>query len=179
MKPPNRKQFTAPQMETDLSRIQQLSKEHDDENWEFRSWLKQNAPNNIDDVVKALSQKYFALIDCTLCANCCRSLQTEFKKSELHTIAKTLGQSIEAFEKQFMTEGVVNPPCPMLDGKLCSIYENRPEVCRSYPHLEQPRFTTRLMGVIDNVAVCPIAFNAYEELKTKLRWSPGRGNRPS
>lgn len=179
MKPPNRKRFTAPQMETDLSRIRALSQEHDDENWEFRSWLKQNAPHDIDGVVKALSQKYFALIDCTQCANCCRSLETEFKKSELHTIAKTLGQSIEAFEKQFMTEGVVNPPCPMLDGKLCSIYENRPEVCRSYPHLEQPHFTSRLMGVIDNVAVCPIAFNAYEELKTKLRWSQGRRNRPS
>ena len=178
MKPPNRMRFTAPQMETDLSRIRDLSQEHDDENWEFRSWLKQNAPNNIDGVVKALSQKYFALIDCTQCANCCRSLQTEFKKSELHTIAKTLGQSIEAFEKQFMTEGSVNPPCPMLDGKLCSIYENRPEVCRSYPHLEQPHFTTRLMGVIDNVAICPIAFNAYEELKTKLRWSQGRRHRP-
>lgn len=179
MRPPNRKGFTAPQMETDLSRIRALSQEHDDENWEFRSWLKQNAPHDIDGVVKALSQKYFALIDCTQCANCCRSLETEFKKSELHTIAKTLGQSIEAFEKQFMTEGVVNPPCPMLDGKLCSIYENRPEVCRSYPHLEQPHFTSRLMGVIDNVAVCPIAFNAYEELKTKLRWSQGRRNRPS
>ena len=178
MKPPNRKQFTAPQMETDLSRIQQLSKEHDDENWEFRSWLKQNAPNNIDDVVKALSQKYFALIDCTQCANCCRSLQTEFKKSELHTIANTLGQSIEAFEKQFMSEGMVNPPCPMLNGKLCSIYENRPEVCRSYPHLEQPNFTFRLMGVIENVAICPIAFNAYEELKTKLGWLQLRRNRP-
>jgi Fe-S-cluster containining protein len=171
MKPANRKRFTAPQIETDLSRIRELSQEHDDENWDFRSWLKQNAPNNIDDVVKALSQKYFALIDCTQCANCCRSLQTEFKKSELHTIAKTLGQSIEAFEKQFMTEGAVNPPCPMLDGKLCSIYENRPEVCRSYPHLEQPHFTTRLMGVIGNVAICPIAFNAFEELKTKLGWS--------
>lgn len=177
MKPANRKRLTAPQMETDLSRIRDLSQEHDDENWEFRSWLKQNAPHDIDGVVKALSQKYFALIDCTQCANCCRSLQTEFKKSELHTIAKTLGQSIEAFEKQFMTEGAVNPPCPMLDGKLCSIYENRPEVCRSYPHLEQAHFTTRLMGVIDNVAICPIAFNAYEELKTKLRWSPGRRNR--
>ena len=94
MKPPNRKQFTAPQMETDLSRIQQLSKEHDDENWEFRSWLKQNAPNNIDDVVKALSQKYFALIDCTQCANCCRSLQTEFKKSELHHHCKN-GRTVD------------------------------------------------------------------------------------
>ena len=168
MKPPKRSQLAAAEIETDLSRIQRLSLEHDDENWEFRSWLKQNAPDNIDGIVKALSQKYFTIIDCTQCANCCRSLQTEFKKSELHTIAKTLGQSIEAFEKRFMSEGMVNPPCPMLDGKLCSIYENRPEVCRSFPHLEQPRFTTRLMGVIDNVAICPIAFNAFEELKTKL-----------
>ncbi|MGA8223546.1 MAG: YkgJ family cysteine cluster protein, partial [Candidatus Acidiferrales bacterium] len=104
------------------------------------------------------------------CANCCRSLHVEFKKSELHAIAKTVGQSIEAFQKQFMSEGEVNPPCPMLNGKLCSIYENRPDVCRSFPHLEQPGFTFRLMGVIDNVAICPIAFNAFEELKAKLAW---------
>jgi uncharacterized protein len=165
---PKRKQPAAPEIETDLLRIQQLSQEHDDKNREFRSWLKQNAPDNIDGIVKALSQKYFALIDCTQGANCCRSLQTEFRKNELHSIAKTLGQSMEAFERQFMSDGMVNPPCPMLDGKLCSIYENRPEVCRSFPHLEQPGFTTRLTGVIDNVAICPIAFNAFEELKTKL-----------
>ncbi len=177
MKPPKRSQLAAAKIETDLSRIRRLSQEHDHENWEFRSWLKQHAPNNIDGIVKALSQKYFAIIDCTQCANCCRSLQTEFKQSELHTIAKTLGQSIEAFERQFMSEGMVNPPCPMLDGKLCSIYENRPEVCRSFPHLEQPGFTTRLMGVIDNVAICPIAFNAFEELKTKLGRLQGLRNR--
>src|SRR5437016_12608349 len=172
--PRNRRERNAPEMETDLSRIQRISHEQEDENWEFRSWLRQEEPDGLDNIVKALSQKYFALIDCTQCANCCRSLQTEFKKSELHTIAKTLGQSIEEFEKQCMSEGMVNPPCPMLDGKLCSIYENRPEVCRSFPHLEQPGFTTRLMGVIDNVAICPIAFNAFEELKTRLRWLQGR-----
>jgi hypothetical protein len=87
------KQVTIPKIETDLSRIQQLSHELDDENWEFRSWLKQYAPDDIDDLVKALSQKYFSLIDCTQCANCCRSLQLELKGSELHAIAKTLGQS--------------------------------------------------------------------------------------
>jgi Fe-S-cluster containining protein len=90
---------------------------------------------------------------------------------------KTLGQSIEAFEKQFMSEGMVNPPCPKLDGTLCSIYENRLELCKSFPHLEQPGFTTRLMGVIDNVAICPIAFNAFEELKTRLGWLPDRRKR--
>jgi len=26
------------------------------------------------------------------------------------------------------------------------------------------------MGVIDNVAICPIAFNAFEELKAELGW---------
>lgn len=67
----------------------------------------------IDNLVTKLrSQKYFALIDCKQCANCCRSLQLEFTGSELHTIAKTLGQSIEAFEKQCMSEGKVNSPLP-------------------------------------------------------------------
>jgi uncharacterized protein len=170
------KQPTVPRVEIDLSRIQQLSREHDDENWKFRSWLKNRAPDNIDEIVKALSKKYFALIDCTQCANCCRSLRIEFKKSELHTIAETLGQSMETFEKQAMSEGMVNPPCPMLNGKLCSIYENRPDVCRSFPHLEQPDFTSRLIGVIENVAICPIAFNSFEELKAQLGWRRRRAN---
>jgi hypothetical protein len=39
MKPPKPKQLIAPEIETDLSRIQQRSQERDDENWEFRSWL--------------------------------------------------------------------------------------------------------------------------------------------
>jgi len=67
------KQVLVPKIEIDLSRIQQLSQEHDDENWEFRSWLKQYAPDDIDGLVKTLSKKCFALIDCTQCANCCRS----------------------------------------------------------------------------------------------------------
>jgi hypothetical protein len=92
------KQATVPKIEIDLSRIQQLSQERDGENWEFRSWLKQYAPDDIDGLVKTLSQKYFALIDCTQCANCC-TLHVEFKKSELHAIAKTFGQSIEAFAR--------------------------------------------------------------------------------
>ena len=122
MKSAKEPQLAASAIETDLSRINQFSQEHDDENWDFRAWLKQNAPDNIDRIVHALSQKYFALIDCKECANCCRELHAEFKKNELLNIATTLGQSIKAFEKQYMFEGKVNPPCPMLNGKLCSIY---------------------------------------------------------
>jgi hypothetical protein len=49
------KQLKVPKIEIDLSRIQQLSQEHDNENWEFRSWLKQYAPDDVDGIVKTLS----------------------------------------------------------------------------------------------------------------------------
>ena len=53
-KPPKRTELSSSEIETDLSRIQSLSGEHDEENWEFRSWLKQNAPDDIDGIVRAL-----------------------------------------------------------------------------------------------------------------------------
>jgi len=28
----------------------------------------------------------------------------------------------------------------------------------------------RLYGVLDNIAICPIAFNSFEELKAKVKW---------
>jgi hypothetical protein len=40
--------------------------------------------------------------------------------------------------------------------------------------LGETTFYIRLIGVIDSVAIGPIAFNAYEELKTKLAWPKGR-----
>ncbi len=165
-----KKQVAAPKMEIDLATIRKLAEDREDENWGFRCWLKYHDPDGIDDLVKHLSRKYFALIDCTQCGNCCLSMHIEFEKNELHTIAQTLGESIEEFQKKFMSEGQVNPPCPMLNGKLCSIYETRPEVCRSFPHFEQPEFTSRLYGVLSNIAICPIAFNAFEELKATVAW---------
>ena len=153
-----------------LQRIEVLSAENEIENCDFRAWLKNYAPDDIDDIVKALSQKYFALIDCKECANCCRVLELEFTEPELHTIAKSMEQSIDEFKKRFVVEGIVKP-CPALKGNLCSIYEGRPDVCRSYPHLEKPGLIFRLYGVLENIRICPIAFNAFEELKAKVKWS--------
>ena len=154
-----------------LQRIKVFSEGNEIENRDFRAWLKNYAPDDIDDVVKALSQKYFALIDCKECGNCCRVLELEFTEPELRTIAKSMEQSIDEFKKRFVVEGIVKP-CPALKGNLCSIYEGRPDVCRSYPHLEKPDFIFRLYGVLDNIAICPIAFNAFEELKAKVKWPP-------
>jgi uncharacterized protein len=156
-----------------LQRIKVLSEGNEIENYDFRAWLKNYAPDDIDDVVKALSQKYFALIDCKECANCCRVLELKFTEPELHTIAKSMEQSIDEFKKRFVVEGIMKP-CPALKGNLCLIYEGRPDVCRSYPHFEKPDFIFRLYGVLDSICFCPIAFNAFEELKAKVKWSKYR-----
>jgi Fe-S-cluster containining protein len=156
-----------------FQRIKDLSEVNEIENYDFRAWLKNYAPDDLDDVVKALSQKYFALIDCKECANCCRVLELEFREPELRTIATSMEQSIEEFKKRFVIAGRMTP-CPALKGNLCSIYEGRPDVCRSYPHLEKPDLIFSLSGVLDNVGICPIAFNAFAELKAKVQWSKYR-----
>jgi len=156
-----------------LQRIKVLGERNEIDNYDFRAWLKNYAPDDIDDVVKALSQKYFTLIDCKECGNCCRVLELEFTEPELHTIAKSVELSIDEFKKRFVVEGIMKP-CPALKGNLCSIYEGRPDACRSYPHLEKPYFISRLYGVLENISICPIAFNIFEELKAKVKWSKYR-----
>ena len=46
-----------------LQRIEVLSEGNEIENYDFRAWLKNYGPDDIDDVVKALSQKYFHTLE--------------------------------------------------------------------------------------------------------------------
>jgi len=159
----------------DLQKIRELAEKNEVENWKFRSWLKSHAPSNIDAVVRDMSRKYSALIDCTECANCCESLEIVLEKEDLETMGKATGEGAEAFTEKFtflgeQGEKILKPPCPMLKNKLCSTYADRPDTCRTYPHLDKPHFLSRLMGVVGSLSTCPIAFNAFEELKRRLNW---------
>jgi len=161
----------------DLSELKKLADEKENENWEFRSWLKFRAPSNLDAIVRDLSRKYSSLIDCKECANCCRSLEITLDKKDMETMARAKGKSVADFLEKYIfvseqKEYVLKPPCPMLQGKLCTMYDERPDTCRTYPHLEKPHVLSRLIGVIGNLAVCPIAFNVFEELKHRLKWRP-------
>jgi Fe-S-cluster containining protein len=163
----------------DLQKIRELSESDEDDNWKFRSWLKFHAPKNIDSIVRDLSRKYSSLIDCRECANCCQSLEIGLDQNEVKVMAQAKGTSTDAFSQHtFLDEQreiILKPPCPMLKGKLCGIYSDRPETCRSYPHLEKPHFLSRLIGVVQSLPICPIAFNVYEELKRKFNWHLERG----
>ena len=50
----------------------EMAKERDEENWEFRAFLKQYdmAPKEIDAIVHRITDEVTSQIDCIKCANC-------------------------------------------------------------------------------------------------------------
>ena len=59
-------------------------------------------------------------------------------------------------------------PCPLMSGNMCTVYDSRPEACRSYPHLHDTEFVFRLIQAVVNCSLCPIVFNVFERLKADL-----------
>lgn len=165
-------------METDINKIRKLSKEKDDENWRFRSYLKgcDIPEEKIDSRVHELYLNVSSVIDCRTCANCCREIQPILDQKDIERFSKCLGISVTQFKDQYLVKDeesgkfVFNKkPCPFLKDNLCSHYAYRPKDCKSYPHLHKCDFVFRLVNVIENCSICPIVFNVYEYLKDEIK----------
>ena len=166
-------------VETDLKKIKETAEKKEDENWEFRSFLKgyDIEVEELDSVVHRLYEGVYREIDCTACGNCCREISPVLEQEDIERLSRGLGISPENFRERFLvkdekdySEGFIfnKKPCPFLKVNLCSHYELRPEACRSFPHLHKEEFGFRLIGVVKNYDVCPIVFNVYEQLKAEL-----------
>ena len=130
-------------MEIDLIKIKKLATQRDDENWEFRTFLKGYDQGNLDSMVQKLVKQYSDSIDCTTCGNCCRSIQPILKKKDISVLSKSLSTPQDQFKKDYVQkdkdgDDVFNQlPCPFLIGNKCSQYDSRPADCKSFPHIHQ------------------------------------------
>lgn len=163
------------ELELDLKVIKRLGKELEDENFDFRTFLKGCDSDEVDEIVHNLHQEISAQIDCTQCGNCCNTLIPAVTKKEISRLSDIDNISPEEFENKYVEVDRISKikylkdtPCRYLKDKKCTIYPDRPEECRSYPHTHKDDFIFRLFGVIDNYEVCPIVFNLYEQLKKEL-----------
>ncbi len=168
-------------VETNLARIKKLAHVRDDENWDFRTFLKVNdSDERVDQLVHQSHQEIAAAIDCTACGNCCREVMPVLDREDIETFARGLGMSTAELKAKYVVkqdDGLAfQTPCPFLEGNLCKNYESRPKGCQSYPHLHKEQFTRRLLSVVLNYEVCPIVFNVYERLKEEL-WTRRLRNR--
>lgn len=175
---------TTMEIETDLKRIERLAEENEDENWEFRSFLKQLdiSRQDLDAIVHQINDAVSAQIDCTACGNCCRSIKPVLDLPDVTEFARGLNISTSELEENHLKQHPEKSshfyfnalPCPFLKDNRCTNYAYRPQDCRSYPHLHKDDFLSRLMGVIGNYSICPIVFNVYERLKEELWHDDGR-----
>ena len=169
--------------ETDIVHIEKRSQLREAENWEFRCFLKGSdlSVSKIDSIVKELYREVSAQIDCTQCGNCCKVIQPILKQADITKLADHLKLTVTEFKSRFLKEYedgdkddfvFTTMPCPFLENNRCVVYEQRPHVCRSYPHLHKKDFVFRVNQAFSNCSVCPIVFNVYEGLKQTLRPRP-------
>ena len=170
-------------IETDLKYIAEMGEERAEENWQFRTFLKQldMDTEELDTLVYGITAKVSSQIDCTTCANCCKQIRPALDKADVSKFAGGLEMPVPEFTEIYLSldeddaaKQVFNQmPCPFLKDDLCSNYECRPKDCRSYPHLHKEGFRSRLWGVVENYSICPIVFNVYEQLKAELWYDDG------
>ncbi len=163
-------------LETNLATIAGLAEDREDENWEFRSFLKGRDSSIIDEHVHRLNKEIAAQIDCTACGNCCKTFIISVEPEELEPLATHLGQPVHEVKEKYIeqsSEGnfIINTiPCHFLSNNKCSIYDHRFSTCRKFPHLDKDDFTQRLISVIKNYEICPIVFNVFEALKLEMNF---------
>jgi uncharacterized protein len=165
------------QLELNLEKISQLAIRKEDQNYRFRSFLKMQDPEKIDRIVHRLDREIREQINCTLCGNCCNELSPRLSDGEIDRLAQIDSISKEEFIQKFVESDPVEGynflkgnPCKYLCEKKCSVYSDRPEDCRSYPHTHKKDFNTRTMGINENYGICPIVFNVFERLKMEMRF---------
>jgi Fe-S-cluster containining protein len=147
----------------------------DDANFRFLRSLKiVSHPGRIDALAGELHAQVFAKIDCTRCANCCKTMQPTFTDEDITRIAAHLGLSREAFVAEYLETDPVSyrtkaTPCPFLGGDdRCTIYGVRPQACREFPHTDKAGFTSRVYLHSTNTLSCPAAYHVVQGLRRRL-----------
>ncbi len=77
-------------MTVDIERYKQLAQQKQGEHRKFLANLKKKAPKNLDRIVQDIHAEVFSEIDCTECANCCKTLGPLFTEADITRIAKHL-----------------------------------------------------------------------------------------
>jgi Fe-S-cluster containining protein len=150
---------------------------HDEANFTYLRSLKlADNPRRTDAAAAALHAQAFQIIDCTRCANCCKTLDIRLTREDVQRIAGHLAMTADAFTANYLktVDGdqfeIVVKPCPFLGADdRCTIYEVRPEGCRGYPHTDKRGFASRTYGHAANTQVCPAVFWIVEEMRKNRR----------
>lgn len=131
--------------------------------------------------------------ECLKCGNCCKNFGSnesfsglplfEWEKQDFESLAKEKKIKLEItstntlFDKKSkqyvcLTYSMKNQPCPFLSNNMCSNYEKRPIVCRSFPLARNPIIDDEPIGM-NCFMHCP-NFNPRLFLQENLQMGEGK-----
>ena len=160
-------------LHTDLNYIAEQAEVNQDENDDFRHFLRDIDSAAVDILAHEANNHISKAIDCPQCGNCCNKLVINVEPEDAVLCAKGIGLPATVFIDKYIevSEGgkyfMNTIPCNFLADKKCTVYEHRFTDCRAFPHLHKPGFKERLLGTLLHYGHCPIIYNVVEQMKVK------------
>lgn len=155
-------------------KIKEEAKKKEYENLKFRSYLKGHAnEEELDNQFLRLHKELFADYDCSKCRNCCKMYKGSIPEEDIKKDAEYLNITEEQFVGFFLEKAefgigyhTKHIPCDFLqkDGN-CMLGDCKPDSCKKYPYTDQPERLWSLLGMLETVEICPVAFEIFERLK--------------
>jgi Fe-S-cluster containining protein len=164
-------------LETDIRRIEELTRHRQDEDRRYRLLLKE-CDLTIEEIDATVHRHYRAVseqIECRECANCCKVFSPSLTDKDIDRLAHRLKMPRDDFILEYLVayangrwHSFKLTPCPLLVDNACTVYSDRPVACRSYPGLRKKGFVFRVDQAFSNCSICPIVYNVYELVKSEI-----------
>ncbi len=163
------------QMQAVLDDWNEHAEGHASTNLAFLRSLEPRAEKAINRTAHRLHKEAFAKIDCTRCANCCKTMVPTFTDDEAGQIAHHLRMSSAEFVVRYLVrssdDGRLRPAsrfCSFLGAdRRCTIYEFRPASCIDFPHTNRARFAASADFHSENAIYCPAVFYVIEQMRAQ------------
>lgn len=163
-------------MISDYKKIIDKAEKIKTENKKFLDKLKKLSPKDLDLTTNELHDVAFEQIDCLQCANCCATTGPLLLNKDIDRLAKALKLKPSIFAEQYLKIDEDNDyvfkqmPCMFLgNDKYCSVYQDRPNACREFPHTQQRNILQKLKITYLNTTICPAVAIVVEGLKEKYK----------
>lgn len=144
----------------------------------FLNRLEKIKPDGLNKIAKAVDKEVWSEVSCLNCANCCKAMTPTFTRKDINRIAAHFNQSAASFTEKWLFKepdggDIVNKqqPCQFLNLKdnKCSIYEIRPDDCRSFPHHGKKNFAEWTHIYKQNIEHCPATYKLVEKMREKMK----------
>jgi uncharacterized protein len=142
----------------------------------FLQKLDDIVPEDMPQLVAEVDATVWRDIDCTTCANCCKTMTPTFSRADVTRISNHLGMKPKEFVERWLHKEEesgdwvnTTQPCQFLVDNKCSIYEVRPKDCAEFPHHNKKPFDLYNDTFTQNLHRCPATFTLIERLEKRVK----------